>query len=382
MAVSVRCSFLPLFMQCPASITYKSSDDRGPYRPRRYFADLGSAVHKVLARMVREKSDIIPALAPIIHEYGIADEHELRILIAIGRRMLLEIAGGLEFYESEREVAIDGSAGEVPFSLTGTMDLLGREGEETIVVLDWKTGWFEGIYDEQLMGYLKLAWAAYPEFEKAKIVTLWVRDQVADAKTITRADVEAWFGRFKLAVQSTADHYPGDQCSWCPGFGTCQRRKTYAIESVRSIGELAGMSDETMMISAEKLALLYPRARFIARELDRYDAIMKTALQQSGAELPTGDGRILSVKLKARDELKPDYAIDRIVEALECGDAKTFIQQYPDAVSFKMSEIKDAVAHHAGRGHGAKAIKKLMESLEADHAIEHKQTVGIVARKA
>ena len=377
MKTIIRASSLPRVMACPASMRAPEIDIHasGPE------AALGTAVHEVLADLVKERLEALPDLSPYAKKHGV-DEDELRFLAWRGQCLWREFGPRIdpESVLTEQKLSAidtakneDGDGDEI--ELVGHLDVCGLlAGAEppTLVIIDWKSGYVDRDYRDQLMGYALLARVPYmlsAKFTNVKIVTAWLRTGAWDVIDLTPADIGNFSNRLRDAVNSTSRYAPDDaHCVFCPRLAECPAREALVRCAADSLYPIAAGDDAGILSVRDKLAELYDRVKLLERGLDQYRDALRLSIRADGPlQLP--DGRWLTVHERSRETILFDFrAASALAPYLDhnANDISGIITALgPGAITAKKTSLLDAVAARAGRGQKKAAKESAMRDLAA-----------------
>ena len=335
--MQIRCSALPRIMQCGAS---KEAPEI-PIEDQGLPARMGSATHGAMEKCVKEGLAAPPELSPYMHRWGLTNQKELNFLVWSGLKMWKLLHDELMLLESEAEfeTTID------DIRLTGHPDILCEADGNILVVIDFKSGYLDTDYSDQLMGYVKLAWDANPAYESAKVITVWIRDGFIEADDISREDMDAWVERFREAVASD-DFNPGEHCMYCKRQFECPALTT-KIRAVADWIRPVGEGEEVEFVGpSEMLALRFLDVKILTKGADIFKETFKDLLEREGRKVSDGAGKILFFELGKREKIVPDKAIDTMCEELGMPvEAYEIIHHYPDLFSIpKTKYLEEVVA--------------------------------------
>ena len=312
---TIRCSSAPRVVLCPASLQVPDVEIDTDSEPAR----LGSAVHEVLAAKVRrEMTFMATGTADGIDFHAVSGkwriEHDQMMpLYYIGRRIYEQYSGSIEVSHVEQLMQSTVMPG---LQLTGHGDVIGmaKHDPHTVIVLDWKTGSPSADYRDQLIAYAYLATiktidpVAYPDGVKvnAKIITVWLRDQVVEIEDISQADIADWLERLNDAIEHPDKYGPSPEaCQYCPRQHECPAR-TALVHSATADFLQEGAAGTA--IAPARLASLRPRAQMLRKALDNYDAALKATIEEHGTQ-PLGDGREIGLDDRKKETINLTAAI-------------------------------------------------------------------------
>lgn len=352
---------------CPAS---KSAPDL-PMTSSGELASLGSAVHEVLADVVRDNMDNIPDLHKYASKWAVKDLDELRMLCYFGLQAWRDIRTSLTVKEIELQMRF-----EFPeFILSGKADVIGETKDLELCVLDWKSGYIEIDTRDQLMSYLYLASLDDPDRDEFKGVTVWLRSREIHVIEVLREDLIEWFSELRLAMRS--DMYnPGSHCQYCPLAHECKARATLVQSAATDMMEVTAGN---VPATPQQLAELYPRSRLLKRALEKYDDILKQMLIEHGA-MPTGDGRFIGMADAKRESIQFAKAHKPLMAELGLSFDE-LMDTLGNSISVSKKAIQDQAAAQAVRGQKGKAKAAIIELLRDAGAVSVKEFKKLSASK-
>jgi hypothetical protein len=213
--MNLRCSSLPLFMKCAASL-------RGDVNVSEWFPEtvLGTAAHDAAARMVAGTVVDLEAIATL---HGV-DQGELGgLFVAASRAWKSLRPQDGQGATTHAEIPMSMMVGDI--MITGQADVVVDYGPgDAVRVIDWKSGRRDADHREQIMGYCALALEAYPQADGAMGTISWLRTQEHETYSMNRRDLVAWKERLAVQVRDTSFKV-GNHCQYCPRKHTCPGRE-------------------------------------------------------------------------------------------------------------------------------------------------------------
>ena len=370
--IAIRASALPRIMACPESLTAPDIliETTSPE------ARMGRAVHAVLADVVRGGLEAVPELEPYAAKHAVTDLDELRMLSWAGVNAWGALREEIDpqLIEERLEGTVSGIA------LSGHADIIGQTideetGEVLPVVADWKTGYLETDYLDQLRAYLSLAWSTINRDASAgKAIVIWLRERRLEVVDVTSEDLAAW-ERDLAARLAHPTFGPGEHCTYCGRALECPARS----QIVRSV--VADLSDGEApgALTPERLAGLYPRVKLVKRALDLYDTALREAVEAAG-QLSTGDGRVLTLEDQRRETVLFERAATALALHLDMlpTDLRAALE---DDITVSKKAIEDLAAARADRGLKGKARAEVTTMLREDGAMKATEFKRLVCKK-
>ncbi len=367
--IKIRCSALPRVIACPPSIV----PPEVPIQSESGASILGTAIHAAIAERLGKEPDAEGRKA--LDALDDEQSKECRILTAMAMRTWRVYEPHLLDIETE----VKAKADVFGVTLTGTADVAAMTDDGQPVVIDWKSGYVDRDYAEQLNGYAALALSRRPA-DYATVIVAWLRTGDVDVRKVDVGECEAWEKGLACIVRSAAKapYNPDqDRCQYCPRAHECPAWAAYRREAVKALVPFG----DAGLPTREKLAELYPQAQALTKALDAYKSALKAALDVG--PLPTGDGRELYHRESKRDTIILADAWDALQEAfgVEAVPRPGIMDALGDAVSVKKGAILDAAAAQAERGGMAKAKREVMQKLEEAGAVRTTAFSAIATRK-
>jgi hypothetical protein len=335
-------------------------------------AKLGTAVHEALASMIDRLvpyEDVL-ALAPP------NDIDEFERLYWAGVRAWEQLRQWFPDPECEFEL----SAERVGLSLTGHADVLSSDKTEARVI-DWKTGYRQSDYREQLRGYAWCLTSGNPlYFERARVWTVWLREGVADVEVFERADLERWAAdlavRLNLPAAAVTYNPSAENCRYCPRALTCPARRAL----LRQIAVDADNYEDTWHVhpgwTGDDLHAARERCKMLRDECEAIEAQIKVEVGLRGGSAPLADGRELRLRREERRKIKATEKSTAIL-AQHIRTEDLF-----DCYTIGKTVVEAAVKANAPRGQKGSAVKELFDRLDAAGAIETTFIEKLEIRKA
>jgi len=370
MGKQFRPSKLPMVMKCGAAAIVPEVPIPEPSgKP----ADVGSAVHEMLAQVVKEDLEAPPDPEPFAHKYGLTDLKELRILAWNGLRMWENLR------ETVSVIDVECPLESKSVKIGGTADILAFEESEDgdcLVLADWKSGRVDSDYDDQLMCYLWMYWTQqWNVYDRAKIVVLWVRDKKQDVIEVSREGMANWYERFEQAIFSDEEQ-AGDHCTYCPRKHECATYKAWLQACARQV-MLFKDGDNTELDHLD-MALLWPGTRALVSAVEKYKKAMHGVVIEHGP-IPTGDGKELLIKKSKREDINVTKGYGILSANVPGCDPESldFIKKFGHFLTVKKAELLDDIGLRAAGITKKKAKDEVLDDLRSANAMDVKETEGV-----
>jgi len=358
---TIRCSALPRIFACPASaetpeiVIDQSSPD----------AQLGTAAHKVLARIVREELNIVPY--EMFGEFPSVDHDQLKMLCWNGLKIWKQIREQMpepiveQFYSGTIFVSLTSN----DTNIKDTPDIVSHHNHQ-VIILDWKSSESSNAY-HQLMGYLHLA-AGGIKFEKAKLITVWLREGILDVIEVPFMELYEWFEKLQDTILHSSTYGAGAYCRYCPQRLDCPARNKMLQNTALVLADT-----DRQLVPAE-MAELWPKAKQLEQALGQYKDQMRELLE--GGALPMGNGMQLALEDCKREKLSPTVVTKAVYES-----GKLTEDEMLETFTVNKKRLLDAIAGKAERGQKGKVRQEFMEYLRDVGAVEVTEFKKIVTRK-
>lgn len=361
--MSLTMSSLPRLFACSGSAVLPQAHVHNPW------ADLGVEEHDALSVLNEERDRI---------------EHDFAHLIPPGARSEVRIA----YDVSDRTARILGEGagreyGDLrPFEIPGSIDVLGVQGD-AVVVLDWKTGFFDvepASRNSQLWGYgLAAARALGKSRAILRIVYTKRKNQLdeyeadalelaAFADRLERLHVEVirrrrdYGARAQAAGAAAVSTSEGPWCRYCPSKAFCPSKNALLVQI--SERGLAVVGDTQMTPG---------RASEAARRVLDFEQLAKDAKKrliayvEANGPIHLGDGRYYGRHHRPGDEKIVDVEkVDQaIAELVPVGDVSRF-----SGAAFERSTSKAAI------GRAAKSLGRRGHTVLARRVVDRVRELG------
>lgn len=353
--MNLRCSSLPLFMKCAASL-------RGEVNVSEWFPEtvLGTAAHEAAAKLVGGIPVDLEAIATL---HGV-DQGELGgLFVAASRAWKSLRPQDGQGATTHAELSMSMVVGDV--TVTGQADVVINYGPgDAVRVVDWKSGRRDADHREQVMGYCALALETYPEADGAMGTISWIRTGDPETYSMNRRDLVAWKERLLVQVRDESFKV-GNHCQYCPRKHTCPGREDMQRGALAVVtGTRAALLRE--MPPARQLEI-YRKAKQITNIA--YDVIneVKAIVSETGSI--EADGVVLGMVEENR----------RAVDAMK---AWPIMQRYlTDAQIAEAITVQVTALTGAAGGHSSRACKQMFEELEIAGAITTTPTKKLTERR-
>jgi hypothetical protein len=363
----LRCSSLPRAFACPPSVV----GDALEVRVGGAEGEMGNAGHEAMTGVVDDEPLDLDAIGA---RWG-TDRDELGRIVWYGRKVWEEI--GRHFRAPlRREVALRVEIGDL--TLVGHADLLDG-GTDVVNGLDWKFGWLDLDYYDQVAGYATcLILAPRSQVREVRMTVVWARDQQVETYRFDRARCEAWVEGLRQRVLARPGAYRvGPQCTWCPRSHACEAMQARARQDVAIFGNVA-LRDQIAAglenLPQEEVVSMLRRGKVVVTAYESFREAVRRLVETNGP-IDSGDGHVVRiVEENGRRQIDTERAFNILKEEFTPKEMNQIFEARPSV----MDEI---AAKKAGRGNGAAAKRALQDRLVAAGAIEQKPVRKLVERR-
>ncbi len=390
--ITIRCSSLPRIMSCPASlevgeVQIQSSSDN---------ASIGTAVHEVMADIIRAGDFQMPELYPYASRNGVEVE-DIRFLCWRGLSWWKKYAPSLSEIDVETEEEI--SIGRIPdhiifdramqvsgerIFLSGHADITAYDSDGVGIVIDWKTG-SERDQLEQLKGYALLKFGG--EKKGAKVIVINLRENISEVYppeggVYTRDQLDSFADEIYELVCSESKPYNPiiKNCQYCPRRLECPAKEKLAESSVMA---MASVHSNHSLTTPEQLAGLYDAAASLSRTLEQYKDALKMAVKDAGS-ITLPDGRVLMIEECERETIQFDGYFTDIVSS-ELSDENNVFEAIgkigSENITVKKQAVIKAIRDAAPKGEKDEAEERFMKELRAAGCVKTTKFCKIVCRR-
>jgi len=269
--------------------------------------------------------------------------------------------------------------------IIGTADVLSPIGGADAIVLDWKSGYIDDGYHQQMAGYAYSAWCAIgkPEESKISVVVVFLRHRYHRVVQFTADRLREWEYDLTHNVLASQDKYqPGKQCRFCELYATCSARRHEVggtldammfgsaaqdenfrrwLEEATAV--LAGLTEQNkdQTIVGEVVTKLLYRVRLAAQCIEDCKSLLRAAVERVGP-IPLHGATSLVVR-------------EVNVRTLDSAKAITVLRsrlsddQICQAMKLSLPTVLSTYAKQYARGQKRDAREQLEKELEEAHAI-------------
>ena len=386
---NIRCSSLDSLFDCPQSVLL---DTLSVGRPTSPAAEMGNVCHAALASYISSDSLEIDSFLSASSLDAEAARDEAMMLVSYGTS---EWSYGGEdrkplsayFSNPQLEASIEGptlscSDGN-EYRITGTVDCCSPAGIDEAIFLDWKSGYIEDGYQQQMAGYAYLIWnhMGRPVDVTITGITVFLRGRYYNVVKFTDKTIVEWENNLIHNILPSKEYSPGSSCRFCPVYAACEARSAVVR---RTIDDVMGTSTEKpdepgwmdrakdLLASldesnksdpavAELVSDMLFRVRLISQVSDNAKAILKEAITRVGP-IPLSDDSVVGLRSVERKKLDPMLALPVLRRCL----SET---QLAKAMRLSLPDITNAYASSRPRGKKGAAVEEITQHLRDAGAI-------------
>lgn len=349
--LKLRCSSLPRLAACAPALDPPAMRIEGDREP----SDLGTAFHAMIAAVINGSPSALSeeSFAETAAHHNV-DEDDLRPLVYWAAKAWSEqLAPHYPNAETERHMHADDPDAGV--SLDGHLDVSGYDDPSREVrILDWKSGFTDGDYRDQLKGYAMLALLEFPDATAARVSKVQVREQRIDTWVFTRAELNGWWMWLTQHLRDRNTYRPGPHCGYCPRALTCEARMT----ALRQAYGWAVMLTEGPESLAVAMTEVVDGLRAVKKAAEAaLDAIRADVIAHGGKHGP------LSISESNRRKIRMDRAHEVLVEELG-------MERLIPLLKVTNKAVEEAAKEAAPRGQKRKVVAALWDRLGQAGAVE------------
>ncbi len=368
--ITIRCSSLPRIMSCPASLDVGEVQTQSSNEN----ASIGTAVHDVIADIIRSGDFKMPDLYPYAARHGV-DVEDISFLCWRGLAIWKQYAPMLKNVEVEREHE---TAISDEIELTGHPDVTATLESGQGVIIDWKTGSEKDCVD-QLLGYAALCFTGNPK--GVKVIVANLRENMSDVRNFESEDIDQFIeGGSEIVGMKNKPYNPtADNCQYCPRRLDCPAKEKAAKLAVM---EMTVVNKNNSLTTPEQLAGLYDSAASLSRTLEQYKDALKMAVKDAGS-ITLPDGRVLTLEECERETISANCDFWLTAQTFIGGteEAETADKIGEDAFTVKKQAVIKAVRDAAPKGEKDAAEKRFMKELRSAGCVKTTKFDKIVCRK-
>ena len=300
----LRCSALDALWCCTPSVLADGPDIIRISRSGKP-AEVGKLCHDCGEGIAKETGYDIKQLASR-YELDEEDVEGCYPLLNYGQRAWDELKQYFPQPQVEAHVTgpeIIGADGNT-YQIAGTIDVCSPSGGDQAIFLDWKSGYIDDGYHQQMAGYAYLLWNFMGRPDKIQItgIVVFMRHRYYRVLKYTAGSLAQWEHDLLYNVLGSPDEYrPSTKCRFCDLFATCQARQAIVngtidtVLGVRNPDDDPGWYDRGKQVLSqltednkdnktvgEMVSDLIFRIRLTQRAIDDAKAMLRDAVNRVG----------------------------------------------------------------------------------------------------
>lgn len=357
-------------LECPAS---KDSEDIEIKFSDGKVTDIGTVIHEIAKWKVDNNTAVMPDLEPYIKRYGF-DEKDVKDLTYLSFRVndvIKLVKQNARIVATEESFSFE----EEVFTCQGTADLVAIENDDTLIILDYKSGYVERDASPQTkfyaLGMLETK-NEFLNFKKVKTIVAWLRTGTIDIVDYTRDEILNWWEQSLKNIMENDSYNPGTCCEFCPRRMNCPALQIATYNTVYSL-----MSTEVNQVSTKQLFDLYPHVKNLEKVIEQYHKLIRVEMLK-GEQVDSNGNRfgLNTISIKTLDFGKSVPCIKTFFNANEIP-----LKEIDKALSISKSKVFDIIKEHSKRGVKTAKCEEFMAICAEQNAINESQQNRIQIKK-
>jgi hypothetical protein len=393
---SVRCSSLPRLWSCPASVLQAASKGY-VFNSSGVEAELGKLIHECCHQFVKtNKFDLSGTAAHYPNVTG-GMVSQADTMLAYAESVWIKLVNFFPAPQCEASLSLKDNDcllvnQSIAYRLTGTLDVYSQIDQHRAILLDWKSGFVDSSYQQQMAGYAYLLWVwmGKPDDVLIKAVAVWLRHGYYNVLSYDAERLKQWAFDLKHNVLSKPNAYQvSEHCRFCPIFSDCEARKLW-VNGTLDAFMFNGQNDPTgnlqryMDVAKEKINgittenkndaglaeivgdMLF-RIKIAAKAVDDAKEMLRMAVQRVGP-IPLEEDKALAIREVPIRTLEPEKSFPILRRTLSDAElAETMTISLPKSIAIVRARY--AVNADKKRAEGC-----LLDQLKEANAITIKTT--------
>ena len=377
----LRCSELDRLFACPPSTLNAQGMMRVARTDRA--ATIGSAVHEMADAYV---SDGCYDMKMTAGKFELSPEEveECVTLLHYVVRAWEDVRRYFPAPQTETIVAADPFAvGGTDYIIRGVADVLSPIGDESAIILDWKSGRVDSGHTNQMIGLAYSAWDVMgsPDKSTISVVIVYLRHRYHRVLRFDANTLRSWYHDLAHNILPCVAYSPGAHCAFCEVAASCDARKECvgsmidvlmhgqktdlkhkkAFEKARSALSQLTAENKNDKGVGELVGQLMFRLRLASKTIEEARALLRDTVNRVGP-IKLDDEIELSVRLVETRQLAPTKALPILRKHLSD-------TQICDGMKLSLPKLTAMyVKQHYG-ARRADAVKTLVDQLERAGAI-------------
>jgi hypothetical protein len=379
---TLRCSVLDGLFACPPSVL----DESGLVRlsTAGEAAELGKVVHALAASYIETGSfDLKGECA----RRGFEAAEEAAGLLTYAAKAWDELKRFFKQPKTERVVNSDMiEADGTHYQLTGTCDVLSPVGDKGAIFADWKSGYLDEGYHQQMFGYAYCLWCLMGRPEEAQIVgvVVFLRHRYYRIVKYDANQLREWERDLKRNVlPRSGTYHPGGQCARCGLYAGCEARRQLVGGTLQALmlpHDLPADDPHRRFLSTaqrllsgltvdnkdqpevqQALTELRFRLKLAKKVIEDAEELQRRAVERVGP-IPLADDTHLALRNTEQKVIDP-------LRAMKCLRSHLSDQDIADCMRLSLPKLKLKKAGKYLRGEKRAATEQLEKELESAGAI-------------
>lgn len=348
----IRASSMPLAIKCPVSQFIDANTLKIVSDPD--ITSAGLAVHKALQCFF---SGVDCKLEDIAVAYG-ADLEDLRHLYWAGRRIWENLVDRIDVGQVYHEINM------ISPDFSGHADrLIVSSDGETAWVIDYKSGYKDSDYRQQLLTYAHLSLHNFPTVKQVYSCIFWLRTGEYEGEWVTREANNLWYAEALKRLEEFGFN-PGRHCTYCQRFLECPAAKSQLIQAGEVLIESA---QQTELTEVDKFFTILDAQKMLSDYCEKVHTMLRAQLAAVGGKIESEDREVFFVE-QSRREIDAKVALPIIREKFGSDTAD-------QCCSVSKKSIEEVVKASVGRGQKGKAAAAFLAELEERGAVTINKTL-------
>ncbi len=382
---TIRCSSLDKLFACTPSIM--AGPEHVRISPTNDAAELGKTVHELAESWVANGDY---DLGPRCDMMGLSETQRGDVVKLMGyvTRSWEELKPYFPNPVVEQPIksdVIDGEDGK-QYQIVGTTDINSAIGTDNAIFLDWKSGFLDDGYHQQMFGYAYSIWCALGRPPNTLItgVVVFLRHRYYRVAKYTATQLSQWEYDLVHNVLPASDKFrPGKQCRFCDLYASCPARRAVVANMLDTLmpkasgtgkteydqfledakGLLAGLhkGNKDAPEVGQTIEKLSFRIRMAQQQIDDAKALIRGSVARVGDIKLTGD-YVLTLREVEVNKVKA-------VKALKLLRTKMSDTEICQAMKLSMPTLMGLYAKRFPQGQRSAAREQLFNELKDADAI-------------
>lgn len=375
----IRCSSMDSLFACTPSVL-GDGVRIGTSHPA---SDLGKAVHSMAAELVEHGAYHLDAAC---QQHGLSEDQQeeaerlMRYCVTAWEDLRQHFPRPRTECVVQSKKLTDKNGQE--FYITGTCDVLSPVGSSDAIFLDWKTGYVDDGYHQQMNAYAYNIWCELGKPANVTItgVCVFLRHFYQRVVKWDANKLKEWERDLTYNVLPSTQYTTGVNCKFCTLSANCAARKKVVGSTLDALMFGDSSPDNAWLANARRiLEHLTPdnkdhpdvattiqqlkfRMDLAGQAIDEAKAMLREAVERVGS-IPMGGNAELALREIEYKGVNPARAMPVARQYLSD-------HQITDAMRLSLTKLVNVYVNRQKHGKRAEARKEFMEALERSGAIE------------